>query len=45
MKNITNKEEILFELYGSWSDVDDNFLTETIESRSISNREINLNFS
>lgn len=38
----TDKQSLLEELYGSWSDVDDEVLEDILKSRSTSNREIDL---
>jgi hypothetical protein len=37
-----NKEELLEKLAGAWSDVDDSLVDEIYESRTISDRIINL---
>ena len=37
-----NKESLLNELYGSWEDINDSITEEILSSRTISEREINL---
>ena len=37
-----DKEELLDELYGSWSDVDEEIINEIYEARTISDQEIDL---
>lgn len=41
-KKPTKKEQLLQELFGAWKDVDDNLITEILQSRTVSRREINL---
>ncbi len=38
----SEKRKLLNELYGAWSDVDDNIIDDIYSSRTISTREINL---
>lgn len=41
-KPASNKEELLEKLYGAWSDVDDVMVDDIINSRMVSDKEINL---